>query len=78
MIRTEFEYLLKRTMGLDAAAIGSSAIERAVQDRRSACKLTDAQAYLDYVRTSQTELQELIEAVVYQRAGARPGPTGGV
>lgn len=64
MIRTEFEYLLKRTMGLDAAAIGSSAIERAVQGRRSACKLTDAQAYLDYVETSQTELQELIEAVV--------------
>jgi chemotaxis protein methyltransferase WspC len=64
MIRTEFEYLLKRTMGLDAAAIGSSAIERAVQVRRSACKLTDAQAYLDYVQASQTELQELIEAVV--------------
>jgi CheR methyltransferase, SAM binding domain len=64
MIRTEFEYLLKRTMGLDVAAIGASAIERAVNERRSACKLTDVQAYLNYVQESETELQELIEAVV--------------
>lgn len=61
---TEFESLLKEVMGLDAASIGSSAIERAVQDRRSACKLKDTRAYLEHVRACRTELQELIEAVV--------------
>ena len=32
-------------MGLDAASIGVSAIERAVQERQSACGLTDPRAY---------------------------------
>ena len=64
MIHAEIVNLLNRTTGLDATAIGSSTIERAVQDRRSACKLKDTQAYLEYVRASETELLELIEAVV--------------
>ena len=64
MVGAEFERLLHQTMGLDAATIGSAAVERAVQERQSACKLRDAQAYLDHVRASETELQKLIEAVV--------------
>ena len=64
MVHTEFEHLLKQVMGLDAASIGSSAIERAVEDRLSACKLKDPQAYWQHVHTSTTELQELIEAVI--------------
>jgi chemotaxis protein methyltransferase WspC len=64
MILDEFEKLLKQTMGLDAASIGVSAIERAVQVRTSACQLADAQAYWDYLRVSNGELQQLIEAVV--------------
>jgi chemotaxis protein methyltransferase WspC len=62
--QTEIENLLKRAMGLDAVSIGSSAIERAVQDRLSACKLKDPSAYWEYVRGCELELQELIEAVV--------------
>lgn len=59
-----FETLLKQTMGLDAASIGSSAIERAVQERLSVCHLKDPDAYWERVHSSETELQELIEAVV--------------
>jgi chemotaxis protein methyltransferase WspC len=64
MVGAEFEKLLRQTMGMDAATVGSATIERAVQDRQAACKLWDRQAYLDHVRASETELQKLIEAVV--------------
>jgi chemotaxis protein methyltransferase WspC len=64
IIREEIASLLKRTMGLDAAAIGLFSIDRAVHDRQLACNLADPDAYLDYVLVSQSELTELIEAVV--------------
>lgn len=64
MVHAEFEGLLKQTMGLNAASIGSAAIERAVQVRLSACALDDARAYWELVRASTTELQALIETVV--------------
>jgi chemotaxis protein methyltransferase WspC len=64
MILAEFETLLKQTLGLDATSIGSSAIEYAVQKRLVACQLEDWQAYWELVRTSEDELQALIEAVV--------------
>jgi chemotaxis protein methyltransferase WspC len=64
MIANELEDLLKQEMGLDAASIGSSAIERAVQERLLICKMIDVRAYYEYVRGSQVELQELIEAIV--------------
>jgi chemotaxis protein methyltransferase WspC len=60
----EFEDLLKRTIGLDTASVGSSVVGRAVQARMSACELEDRQAYWDHVQASRTELQELVEAVV--------------
>ena len=64
MMTAEFEDLLKRTMGLDAASIGASVVERAVQQRLTACGLKDPGAYLERVRASAEELQELIEAVI--------------
>jgi len=60
----ELEGLLKRQMGLDAASIGSSAIEGAVRARVSACRLPDIEAYREFVRGSEREMQELIEAIV--------------
>jgi chemotaxis protein methyltransferase WspC len=60
----DFEELLKRTMGLDAASIGTPAIERAVQQRLAACGLKNTEIYLERVRGSSDELQELIEAVI--------------
>ena len=64
MAISKFQNLLKQTMGLDAASIGDSAIERAVQQRLTAGDVEDRDAYLDFVRSSETELQELIEAVI--------------
>jgi len=60
----ELEGLLKRQMGLDAASIGSSAIEGAVRARVTACNLPDIDAYRDLVSHSEQEMQELIEAIV--------------
>ncbi len=60
----EIEMLLRQTMGLDAASVGLSTIERAVQQRMTACGLKDVSVYLKKVRASPVELQELIEAVV--------------
>jgi chemotaxis protein methyltransferase WspC len=64
MAGAEFELLLSTAIGLDAASIGSSAIERAVQERQSALALPDRQVYWEHVRASGTELQALVEAVV--------------
>jgi len=58
------EALLQTTMGLNAASIGSPAIARAVQERLSACGVSDLDAYLERVRASGAELQALIDAVV--------------
>jgi chemotaxis protein methyltransferase WspC len=59
-----FEGLLKECIGLDAGSIGSSAVERAVRARQSACHLEDQRAYWECVRDSATERQALVEAVV--------------
>jgi chemotaxis protein methyltransferase WspC len=64
MALAAFEHLLKTSMGLSVASIGSQAIARAVQERLSACELGDLHAYRERVRASGTELQALIEAVV--------------
>lgn len=65
-VLTDIDKLLKSTMGLDAASIGRSNVERAMQQRIRACSLDDSQAYWKHLRSSDTELQELIEAVVVQ------------
>jgi chemotaxis protein methyltransferase WspC len=64
MAPINFEHLLKASMGLDAASIGSSAIERAVQERQSVRDLPDRQVYWEQARGCDVELQALIEAVV--------------
>jgi chemotaxis protein methyltransferase WspC len=63
MSLANFERLLKEMVGLDAAAIGSSTIERAVKERQSAGKL-DSLAYWESLQGSETERQLLVEAVV--------------
>jgi chemotaxis protein methyltransferase WspC len=60
----DLERLLKASMGLNVASIGTAAIERAVQERLSVCQIADLPAYMERVRESDTELQALIEAVV--------------
>jgi chemotaxis protein methyltransferase WspC len=64
MSRLRFEELLERTLGLNAASIGTSAIDRAVEERKHACKLDADDAYWELLLRSRDEVQELIETVV--------------
>lgn len=60
----QIEALLKQKMGLDGASIGSSAVARSVQRRVAVCGRKSEKDYWKVLRSSETELQELIEAVV--------------
>ena len=64
MAFADFASLLKASIGLDAASIGGSAVERAVLARVSACGVDGPDAYWQRVCASPVELQQLIEAVV--------------
>jgi chemotaxis protein methyltransferase WspC len=64
MSSTRFEDLLERTMGLNAASIGASAVRRAVNARIRACDLESDDAYWTLLQRSREELQELIDAVI--------------
>jgi chemotaxis protein methyltransferase WspC len=64
VVLPEIETLLAQTIGLDAASVGLSTIERAVQLRMEGCGLKDQSSYLARVLSSTDELQELVEAVV--------------
>jgi chemotaxis protein methyltransferase WspC len=58
-----FAALLQQAIGLDAASIGTTAIERAVLARLASCKL-DERGYRELLGSSATELQNLVEQVV--------------
>jgi len=58
------EYLLRETMGLDSASIGSSLIQRTARLRMKTLSLKKMEAYLRLVETSPVEMSELIESVV--------------
>ncbi|MBD2121689.1 protein-glutamate O-methyltransferase CheR [Trichocoleus sp. FACHB-262] len=64
MIEATIENLLRQKIGLNAAAIGSNTIARAVRSRMASCGLVDMAAYLTQLHTSGTELAALIETVV--------------
>lgn len=61
---TRIESLLRREIGLDAASIGSTLIQRTVRLRMKGHGLKKAEDYERLLKTSATELEELIEAVV--------------
>ena len=58
------EALLRKEIGLDAASIGSSLIERTIRLRMKHRGLKHIQTYRDLLASSPEELRELIEAVV--------------
>ena len=64
MCHMDFEDLLKRTIGLDPASVGSGTIERAVKSRMTSLGLQQMQSYWERLQTSADELQELIESVI--------------
>lgn len=64
MVSIEFVNLLRQTIGLDTASVGSPTIERALQSRMAACELGNEQGYLEHLRANKHEWQELVETVV--------------
>lgn len=56
--------LLKESMGLDSASIGSSSIERAVRTRMTQLGAATLREYWQQLAASPDELQELVELVV--------------
>lgn len=55
---------LRRKIGLDAASVGSSLIQRAIRLRMRALNLATEDAYRDWLVGSEAEWEELIEGVV--------------
>jgi chemotaxis protein methyltransferase WspC len=55
---------LQKAMGLDVATVGRPVLDHAVRARMADCKDVDAEIYWQRLQSSETELQELIEAVV--------------
>ena len=64
MTQMDFEALLKETIGLDSASVGSSTIDRAVRLRMAGAGIASLEDYWKRLRCSADELQELIETVV--------------
>ena len=58
------EDLLRRWIGLDAATVGSAAIERAVRSRMAALGVDSAETLLDRVRNEVAERDRLVEEVI--------------
>jgi chemotaxis protein methyltransferase WspC len=61
---TSFLSLLKESIGLDAASVGTSTIERAVRERAAARSAGDLEAYWVALQGSPEERQALVENVV--------------
>lgn len=64
MTFVELENLLKATIGLDAASVGSGTIERAIRERMKKRSIEEVGTYWEAVSSCAVELQELIETVV--------------
>jgi len=58
------EALLRARLGLDAAALGTGTLERALRERRVAVGVNDLPAYWNLLHSTPDEFQSLIEAVV--------------
>lgn len=64
MSLTMIESLLEKEIGVSADAIGPEVIAKAVRLRVAECGLADIKAYFGFVKTSEEERGNLIEAVV--------------
>ena len=60
----EIEALLQKVMGLKVTSIGKSTLDRSVQRRMKALSINNNDAYVDRLKSSHLELNELIEEVV--------------
>lgn len=60
----EIEQLLEQVMGLHTSTVGSSTVSQAVERRMRACGISEPHDYLPVARSSQIELDALIDEVV--------------
>ena len=60
----EIKSLLKGAIGLNAATVGASNLERAVRHRMKTCGIVDIEEYRKELNKSDFEVKELIEEVV--------------
>lgn len=61
---SDFETLLKQTVGLDATSLGRAVIQRAVHERMATSGLQQWHDYLEHARSTEDEVQALLDAVV--------------
>ena len=64
MPHASIESLLRKKIGLDPDSIGNETINRSIRQRMTACKVEDAESYLNLLNQSNEELEELIELVI--------------
>jgi chemotaxis protein methyltransferase WspC len=60
----QIEKMLRETMGLDPASVGSGSIQRVIRLRMKSLGVSDAAAYRELLTRSRQEWDELVEAVV--------------
>jgi chemotaxis protein methyltransferase WspC len=60
----QFEHLLRKTIGLDAASVGSTSIHRAVRQRMRSLGLRKPEEYERFLESSHSEWNELVESVI--------------
>src|ERR1019366_2543097 len=63
-VMRRIEQLLAKSIGLDAASIGSMSIQRAVRLRMRSLGLRRLEDYEAYLEESSTEWNELVESVI--------------
>ena len=56
--------LIKVSVGIDLATVGGSPLARGVKERMVKCGLVDEASYIDLIRNSHEELEELVELIV--------------
>jgi chemotaxis protein methyltransferase WspC len=59
-----FEHLLRKTIGIDAASVGSTSIQRAVRSRMKSLGLRRPEDYEQLLEKSRAEWNELVESVI--------------
>jgi chemotaxis protein methyltransferase WspC len=62
------EHLLRKTIGLDAASVGATAIHRAVRMRMRSLGLGRLEDYEQFLEKSRAEWNELVESVIVSEA----------
>ncbi len=74
MIDYEIEALLQKKIGLLSSSIGKSSLDRSIRKRMNVLAIADKDVYVEKLKSSHPELQELIEEVVVPETWFFRGP----